>query len=300
MRGAWRGRFMARKRLAQDVYAVILVGGKGKRLRPLSTDSRPKAFLSVTGNKKTMFKTTVDRIRRIIPAKNILVVANKRHSGLVRKDFPDIKGANLILEPVSRNTAPAVALAAFRLKDTSGDAPMVVAPTDQYIIDEKRYLIAIRRGVEFLGKNKNALVTIGVKPTFPDTGLGYIKVHSPQAMDHNIYKVEEFVEKPDLEAAGRYVDSGFYLWNTGVFIFRTNAILKAFSKLAPVICRRLEGIALGAEKRYAKLPNISMDYAIMEKADNVYCVKGAYGWKDMGSFESIKEILRMESKARLT
>lgn len=297
---------MMRKSDAKDVYAVILVGGKGRRLRPLSTGKRPKAFLSVTGDGKTMFRLTLDRIRRIVKDDNIIVVANKAHEGIVKKDFRGIKKENLILEGVSRNTAPAISLAAGEIKKRYYDGIMVVLPSDQYVINEKMYLDSVREGVGFVRDNPDVLVVLGVKPESASTHFGYIKVYSPRlcpsgfggqawSMGHGLCKVAKFTEKPDLKTAKRYVKTGRYLWNTGLFIFSAGSILKALAKFVPKISEISEKPD-GGMKRYKDMPDISIDYAVMEKADNIYCAKGAYGWNDIGNFENLKKVLRRENK----
>ncbi len=303
-----------------EVFAVILVGGKGKRLRPLSTDSRPKAFLSVTRDRKTMFRKTIDRIKKIVPQDDILVVANKRHLKLVRKDFPAIAKGNLMSEPLSRNTAPAIVLAAFVLQRRSDDPLMVVVPTDQYVINEREYLKCLKRGIRFVTDNKDVLIVIGAKPRYPATGFGYIKTAgrpSASCLDiarhrsrhrepverlgtgrpktPDIYKVERFTEKPNLELAKKYLKDKRYLWNAGAFIFRTSSLLRAARRFAPRIFEGLRDLT-DIDRSYEKLPDISIDYTIMEKADNIYCVKASYEWQDMGSFDAIKTILKRERR----
>ena len=281
---------------AKKVCAVILVGGKGKRLRPLSTDAKPKAFLSVTKDRKTMFKVTLNRIKRIIPSGNVLVSANKAHGRLIKRDFPGIRKANLILEPVSRNTAPAITLAAVTLKKRFKDAVMVVLPADQYIPDEKKYLATIKNAVTFAAKN-DCLVILGLKPTFPSTGFGYIKIKNRKTKHKNIYRVDKFTEKPDLKTAKRFLKDGSYLWNAGAFVFRISSILGAMAVSAPQILKGVKRFnKLKTTRIYENLPGVSIDYAVMEKADNIFCVKGRYRWQDIGSFNALKEVLRRESR----
>ncbi|MCX5686762.1 MAG: mannose-1-phosphate guanylyltransferase [Candidatus Omnitrophica bacterium] len=279
-------------RKPDEVYAVILVGGKGKRLRPLSTDEKPKAFLSVTRDRKTMFRNTLERVRGLIGEDNIIVVANKSHAKLVKKDFRGIGKRNLILEPVSRNTAPAIALAAHAIKKRNGCGIMAVLPSDQYITGRNKYLAAIRSAVDFVRKKSDAIIALGIRPTSPSTQLGYIKVQSSEFRVQSICKVEKFTEKPDLETAKRFVLSGQYLWNAGAFIFRVDTLLKAVKKFSPGIYALL---GKGA-KHYKDMPDISIDYAVMEKTRNMYCARGAYGWDDIGSFQSLIPVLKRESR----
>lgn len=286
---------------ASDVYAVVLIGGKGKRLRPLSTDEKPKAFLSVTRDRLTMFQRTVRRARKIIPLGHLVAVANARHLRHVRRDLPGLDPLNLLLEPVARNTAPAIGLAARFLEKRAGDRIMVVLPTDQYILDEDRYVAALRKGVAFVRRHPDALIVIGHAPSYPATQFGYIRIQGPGAGGRGtgvggIYRVASFTEKPDLRRATRYVKSRRYLWNTGAFIFRTGAILGELRRHAPDVFRGLERCRRITARSYARIPDISIDYAVMEKAAHIYCVKGAFRWQDMGSFDALREILRREGR----
>ena len=276
-----------------NVYAVILVGGKGKRLRPLSTDIKPKAFLSITRDGKTMFGRTVDRISRMIPESNIVVVANESHVSLVKKYFKAILKDNLLLEPVSRNTGPAVAYASSVLNARDDDAILVVLPADHYVTRINDYLKVLKCGIDFAKENETVVV-IGIDPEFPSTEYGYVRIHCKTKRE-KVCKVEKFTEKPDFKTARGYINSGHYLWNSGVFIFRASVMLKLVKLYAPKINSVLADKS-GAAKAYPKFPNISLDYSIMEKAHNVYCVKGDYGWKDVGSFDSLKSVLKRESR----
>ena len=273
-----------------DAYAVILVGGKGKRLRPLSNDKKPKAFISVTQDRKTMFRRAVDRASKIVPIERILVVANQAHALHIKKDAPDLFGENVLLEPVSRNTAPAIALAAQNLHKRFGECIIVVFPTDQYIMKEAFYMKAVQKGIDFVRNNAGDFVIFGQRPSYPATGFGYIKLKRGS----EISKVSRFTEKPEPEIAERYVKNGNYFWNISTFIFGVDALLRSFKKLAPAIYRGLQG---GVNRSgYSKLPDISIDYAIMEKAGNIRCLKGDYGWQDMGSFDSLRKIMKREGR----
>lgn len=284
---------MVHKRSA-DTYAVILVGGIGKRLQPLSKPSKPKPFLSVTKDRKTIFAKTVARIRKMIPIENIIVVANKTQAHLIRKSSPKILKGNLLLEKASRNTAPAIALASLELRKRSNDAVIVVLPADHYIGNESVYLKTIKKGIDFVENNSRALVTIGLKPNFPATGYGYIRVKGSPT-EGKIYKVDRFVEKPDLETAQKFISDGSCLWNTGTFIFKAVTFLGAVRRLAKGIYGPLKDTRK-IEEKYDMLPNISVDYAIMEKAYEIYCVKGSYRWEDIGSFDSLKKVLKTEGR----
>jgi len=284
-----------------NIYAVILVGGKGKRLEPISVDTYPKAFLPITKSDETMFKKTLDRIRRFVPPDRIIVVANKHHAKLVKKDFPGIERKNLILEPVARNTAPAIALAASVVEKRSAGAIMLVLPSDHYIIGEDKYIDCLRKGSDFIKscRLEDPLLVIGIKPHFPATGFGYIKLKGVgrKAAAKDIYEVERFVEKPDLERAKIFVADRHYMWNSGVFIFKASTILKAVEIFAPAVYDAIKRIgAVKIDKLYKEVPNISIDYAVMERSGSIYCVKAGYGWRDMGNLNILREVLEAELK----
>lgn len=272
------------------VYAVVLVGGKGKRLKPLSSAKIPKAFLSVTRDRKTMFRRTLDRIECLVPERNIVVVANRLHAKLVKRDIPHIKKDNLMLEPVSRNTAPAIARAALSVESRDKGAIMAVFPTDQYITEEESFLDPVRRGIEFIKKNPFAVIVLGVKPRYPSTHFGYIRVQGSGFRVQGIGKVQKFVEKPSRKIAEKYLRDGSYLWNTGAFIFKTGTMLKLIKKFTPKVYSSV------VSANYRKSPDISIDYAVIEKYGNIYCVKADYEWHDLGGFESLIKILSREGR----
>lgn len=278
---------------SSDVFVVVLIGGKGKRLRPLSTDAKPKAFLSVTRDRKTMFQRTVGRALKVAPLDRIVPVANRGHLRHVTRDVPGLDRKNLLLEPVSRNTAPAIGLAARLIERRAGDAIMVVLPTDQYIVDEAGYISAVKKGIAFVRRNPGALIVLGHTPSYPATQFGYIRALRGVK---GVCKVARFTEKPDLRKAAQYVKSGRYVWNTGAFIFRASAILREFKRYAPGIYRGLKRCERMTRSCYAKLPDISIDYAVMEKARGIYCVTGDYRWQDMGNFDALRVILKREGR----
>ena len=266
--------------------ALIMAGGKGERFWPLSTDEKPKQFLKLLG-KKTMIQITVERLLPLISADRIFIVTGKRYVQIVKEQLPNLPENNIIVEPVGRNTAPCIALSAFYIKKRCNDAAILVIPSDHLVVDENRFRNTIAYGADFIQDNSSAIVTLGIKPDRPETGYGYIQftVYNSQctineaaaAMEKsdksfNIYKVEKFVEKPDVDTAKKYIKEGNFLWNGGMFIWKCSTILELTKKylnstydiLKGVFEKDDENFSRLLAERYPKVDNISVDCGIME------------------------------------
>lgn len=263
-------------------YCVIMAGGIGSRFWPYSRKSKPKQFLDFFGTGHTLLQQTFDRYSRIVSPENILVITNDEYEALVKEQLPSLKDGQIILEPTRRNTAPCIAMAAMHIHSIQPDANMIVAPADHLILKEEEFNEAINKGLEFVAQSPS-LLTLGIKPSRPDTGYGYIQIDENQGND--FYKVKTFVEKPQLEFAEVFVESDEFYWNSGIFLWNVNTILKAFQTLAPDIYPKITS----SPDDFASCPNISIDYAIMEKADNVYVQLCNFGWADLGTWNSLHE-----------
>lgn len=274
-----------------------MAGGGGTRFWPLSRKKLPKQFLNLTG-KDLMVNLTFDRLARFVDPKNIFVVTNQMHADLTEEFMEGRIGQDHILaEPAARNTAACIGYAAMEILKKYGDGMMCILASDHYIRDEDTYVSVMQEAVR-TAEETDALVTIGIHPTFPSTGYGYIR-HVTLA-DKPYRKVEEFVEKPDLATAQAYVEDGRYAWNSGMFVWKASTILKYFEKLLPDIydclCRIGEALGTPDEKRviaqvYPNIPKISIDYGIMERADSVLMLVGDFGWNDIGSFDTLPAVL---------
>jgi len=263
-----------------------MAGGAGTRLWPKSRVKKPKQLHALI-NQDSMLKNTVDRLLPIVPKANIYIATNTTQARDIARELPELK-KNLIIEPLIRNTAPCIGLAALKLKDRA--EVIAFLPADHYIGKEKEFQKILQKAFK-LAKN-DYLALIGIRPTDPDTGLGYIKMG--KNIDADTYQVEKFVEKPDLETAKEYLKSGQYLWNGGMFIAKPKVILELFKKHTPVIYRRLARIAKNPQNltlEYEKMPNISFDYAIAERAKNVVVVAGDFAWSDIGNWSKLLEML---------
>ena len=271
-----------------------MAGGVGSRFWPLSKTSKPKQFLDILGTGKSLLQQTFDRFKKIIPTENILIVSHADYKDLIMEQIPGINPNQVLLEPMRKNTAVCIAYANFKILKENPDANIVVAPSDHLILKEDEFLKVITTGLEFT-RNSSALLTIGIKPSRPETGYGYIQINGDQNTS-NIHKVKTFTEKPNLEMAKIFYESGEFYWNSGIFIWSLNSILHAFDLHMPDMNIQFQDSIqlLSTEKEpefignlYPKCKSISIDYAIMEKADNVYVICADFGWSDLGTWGSL-------------
>ena len=282
-------------------YCIIMAGGVGTRFWPLSRQNKPKQFLDIMGTGKSFLRHTFERFAPLVPDENFIVVTNRRYKELIRNILPEIREEQILCEPIGRNTAPAIAYAAYWLRKHDPEAQMIVTPADHWVVDEEGFRSIIGECLEFADRH-DALLTVGIKPTRPDTGYGYIQVSD----DHTISKVKCFTEKPDLELAQTFLQTGEFYWNSGIFIWKVQAIVEAFRKYLPEHHAMFSGVmkALGtdAEKTtveivFSECRAISIDYGIMEKADNVYVRCGDFGWSDVGTWGSVYQHARKDRYA---
>ncbi len=278
-------------------YAVIMAGGSGTRFWPKSTKALPKQFLNLFGE-NTMIQETVERLKGEIEPANVLVVTNDSYVSIVEAQLPNVRKDHIIGEPVAKNTAPCVAAAAAIMNKLDPDSVMVVLPADHQITNDKAFLKILNTAVE-TAKSENSLVTIGIEPNRPETGYGYIcyeKNSELKKAGNPVYSVKNFTEKPNREKAEEFLESGNYLWNSGMFIWKTETILNAFKKYLPEISKltkKLQDSDLTQEdinQFYQACPSISIDYGIMEKAETVHVVPGEFGWNDVGSWTAVHEL----------
>ena len=277
-------------------YGVIMAGGGGTRFWPLSRADKPKQFLNLSG-KNTMVVDTANRLSKVADKEDIFVVTNvKTVDATIEQTKGILRPDHILGEPAARNTAACIGYAAMEIVKKYEDGIMVIVPSDHFIKNEEQFALVLSKAI-YTAEETNRLVTVGIKPTFPSTGYGYIKYNADT--DGIAKDVEEFVEKPDLETASEYVDSGEYAWNSGMFIWKASTILKYFERLLPDIYRCLVriGEAMGTDREqevleevYPEIPKISIDYGIMERADNVMMLEGDFGWNDVGSFDAFDQI----------
>jgi len=287
------------------MYAVIMAGGVGKRFWPRSRKEKPKQFLSILDS-KTMIQETVSRLYPVIPKNKIYYLLNPQQKPQLVKQIPKIKNENIILEPFGKNTAPCIGLAAIHLKHFDPDAVMVVLPSDHIIKDKKTFQKALKIGKE-IAQDSNGLVTIGITPDRPSTGYGYIQ-HAEKVSKINgisVFKVKTFAEKPNKETALLFLESGDFVWNSGMFIWKASTILQEIKNHIPELYIGLEKLAnyIGKkiyqqqlEKFYKQIRSISIDYGVMEKAENVFVIKCDFGWNDIGSWDEVYKLSTKDKK----
>lgn len=281
-------------------------GGIGSRFWPFSRKTMPKQFLDFFGTGRSLLQQTFDRFNKIIPTENILIVTNAIYADLVKEQLPELDSKQILLEPARRNTAPCIAWASYHIRSLNPNANIVVAPSDHLILKEGEFLAAIEKGLDFVSKY-DKLLTLGIKPNRPETGYGYIQIAEQEG--DNFYKVKTFTEKPELELAKVFVESGEFYWNSGLFMWNVNTIIKAGEALLPELASKLapgkdvygtpEEKAF-IEENFPACPNVSIDFGIMEKADNVYVSLGDFGWSDLGTWGSLYDLSPKDEQGNVT
>ncbi|TWR25946.1 mannose-1-phosphate guanylyltransferase [Mucilaginibacter achroorhodeus] len=280
-----------------NYYAIIMAGGIGSRFWPISRTSHPKQFIDILGTGKTLIQNTYDRFLKVCPKENIYVVTNENYTDLVKQQLPDMADNQILTEPVMRNTAPCVAYGCFKIESMNPDAAIVVAPSDHLILDEAAFITAIEKSLKTASEN-DLLITLGIKPSRPDTGYGYIQ-YTDQTLNDDFHKVKTFTEKPTLELAKTFIQSGDFLWNAGIFVWSAKAIVDSFNQHLPemheIFAEARSVYNTDEEKTfvhkvYQRCINISIDYGIMEKAPNVYVLPSEFGWSDLGTWASIYQL----------
>jgi len=286
----------------KNYYAILMAGGVGSRFWPVSTEDFPKQFHDMLGSGSTLIQKTFSRLSKLIPAENILILTNERYNDLVFEQLPMVNPSQVLLEPAMRNTAPCILYASLKIQKMNPNALMVVAPSDHWIEDETAFCNDLQQCFDFCEK-ENALMTLGIQPTFPNTGFGYIEFSKTDT--NPIKKVAQFREKPDYETAKTFLESGNFLWNGGIFIWSVTSIVAAFQKFQPQMNALFQtGFAsynTNSEKQfieenYAKSDNLSIDYAVMENAENVYVLPATFDWNDLGTWSSLHEKLDKDNQ----
>lgn len=284
-----------------NICALIMAGGKGTRFWPLSTEEKPKQFLNLVGE-KTMIQMTVDRILPIIPIERVFVCTGQKYIDLVKEQLPDLPEKNIIVEPEGRNTAPCITLSSIIIERYYKNSTMIVLPSDHLIKNESEFRNIIKKGADFLDENNDGIITLGMKPDRPETGYGYINYG--EDVDLGIKKVSKFVEKPNLELAKKYLNEGTYLWNGGMFLWKTVHVLSEVKKYIPSTYEALHNITDVKEEKiqeyindnYSKTESISIDYAVLEKSRKIFVIPSEIGWDDIGTWNAVERYGKKDIK----
>ncbi len=279
----------------KNVYAIIMAGGTGTRFWPYSRTSKPKQFLDVMGTGRTLLQMTFDRFAQFVATENIYIVSNALYESLIGEQLPELSKEQVLLEPAKRNTAPCVAYASYKIREKDEDAVLIFTPADHAIFQEDKFRQVIETAVGGATEG-DKLITIGIKPHRPETGYGYIQFIEE---DGDVKQVKTFTEKPELELAKTFLESGDFVWNAGIFVWSAKSIVSSFEKFQPEMAEIFENGRntfykdrenTFISKAFSIVKNISIDYAVMEKANNVYVVLGDFGWSDLGSWNALHEI----------
>lgn len=282
-------------------YVAIMAGGIGSRFWPMSRTNYPKQFLDILGVGQTLIQQTFERYAKVVPAENIYVVTSNEYTSLVKKQLPEMADENILSEPFRKNTAPCIAYISFKLAAKDPKACMVAAPSDHLVLETSEFVKTTHNALNFVD-HLNAFVTLGIKPAYPNTGYGYIQHDTVEAAP-GIFKVKTFTEKPNLELAKTFIASGDFLWNAGIFFWKVKNILTAFEKYLPemyeVFVAEKDKFNTAEETEvlnsiYPQCSNISIDFGIMEKADNVYVIPASFGWSDLGTWKSAWENIKKD------
>lgn len=291
----------------QNQYCVIMLGGVGSRFWPLSKENKPKQFLDILGIGKTLLQTTFHRFAKIIPTSNILIATNHTYKELVINQIPEISPEQILCEPIRRGTLPCVAYAAYRIAEKNPNAVMIATPCDHWVADEEKYLKCIQHGMDVAG-NQPILLTLGVKPHRPETAYGYVQ-SSDKIIATNISKIKTLTEKPNIELANLFYESGEYLWNSGLFMWNVNTIKHTIRTLYPDISNQLD-LGIGhfntdseadfMNRSYPFMPNISIDFGMMEKTENSYVLEGDFGWCDVGTWGALYDLTHKDNMGNVS
>ena len=282
----------------KNYYCVIMAGGTGSRFWPLSKAKKPKQFLDILGTGKSLLQQTFNRFTKICPVENIYVVTNEIYTELTKEQLPELNHSQILSEPLKRNTAPCIAYSNLKIKSRNPDALIVTAPSDHLILDENNFTDIIMQSFDFVEKN-DSLLTLGIKPSRPETGYGYIQISDEKHKTFkSVNKVKSFTEKPDKETALKFIESDEFLWNSGIFVWSLKSINSAFEKYLPTVSAVFSDISVLAtpekenafiNEAYPECESISIDNGIMERAENVFVMQSDFGWSDLGTWDSLYE-----------